>query len=492
LDPKESFHGTHVAGIAAGNAGTTAPAGRDHPATAGLSGVAPRAWIGNYRVFNVPVPTGGLDAFTPEIVLAFEAAVNDGMDVINFSGGGPEVDPSADALIDALDNVAAAGVVPVISAGNDRDDFGFGSVGSPSNAPAALSVAAASNLHVFGSELQVTGPGAPSSLQHVPFSFNFTVTNAWTLGQTLVDVGTLAGTTGQPVERHLCAPPGSDPNDGRFSSLIAGSLQGMVALVSRGGCTFDSKVERVRRAGGTGIVLVDNRFGEPNFVPIQLALPGGMISDLDGAKLRAYLATTGGTADLTIGNAIQRVETGRSGVITSFSAGGPTAFEHLLKPDVSAPGGQILSSTLQEFSGGSPFAVFDGTSMAAPHVAGAAALLLQQHPAWTPQQVKSALMTSAQPAWGDTSRTHEASVLLEGGGLIDVAAANTPKLFSEPSSLSFGFLDTTTGAPRKALLLSLSDAGTGGGAWSVTVQPQSATAGASIQPATSCPSVNGG
>jgi minor extracellular serine protease Vpr len=481
-----SFHGTHVAGIAAGVAGTVAGPGPDHPATTGLSGIAPRAWIGNYRVFNVPVPTGGLDAFTPEIVLAFEAAVNDGMDVINFSGGGPEVDPSADALIDALDNVAAAGVVPVISAGNDRDDFGFGSVGSPSNAPAAISVAAASNLHVFGSELQVTGPAAPANLQHVPFAFNFTVTNAWTLGQTLVDVGALAGTTGQPVERHLCAPPGSDPNDGRFSSLIAGSLQGMVALVSRGGCTFDSKVERVRRAGGTGIVLVDNRFGEPNFVPIQLALPGGMISDLDGANLRAYLAAHGGRTSFraTSTSDPHEIQTGRSGVITSFSSAGPTNFDHRLKPDVAAPGGQILSSTLPEFAG-APFAVFDGTSMAAPHVAGAAALLLQQHPAWTPQQVKSALMTSAQPAWGDTSRTHEASVLLEGGGLIDVAAANTPKLFSEPSSLSFGFLDTTTGAPRKALLLSLSDAGTGGGAWSVAVQPQSATAGASIQPATS-------
>ena len=106
-------------------------AGGDHPAVTGLSGIAPRAWIGNYRVFNVPVLTGGLDAFTPQIVLAFEAAVNDGMDVINFSGGGPEADPSSDALIEALENVAAAGVVPVISAGNDRDDFGLGSVGSP-------------------------------------------------------------------------------------------------------------------------------------------------------------------------------------------------------------------------------------------------------------------------------------------------------------------------------------------------------------------------
>jgi hypothetical protein len=246
-----SFHGTHVAGIAAGVAGTVAGPGPDHPAATGLSGIAPRAWIGNYRVFNVPVPTGGLDAFTPEIVLAFEAAVNDGMDVINFSGGGPEVDPSADALIDALDNVAAAGVVPVISAGNDRDDFGFGSVGSPSNAPAAISVAAASNLHVFGSELQVTGPGAPATCSTSRSPSTSPSRTPGTLGQTLVDVGTLAGTTGQPVERHLCAPPGSDPNDGRFSSLIAGSLQGMVALASRGGCTFDSKVERVRRAGGT-------------------------------------------------------------------------------------------------------------------------------------------------------------------------------------------------------------------------------------------------
>ena len=210
-----------------------------------------------------------------------------------------------------------------------------------------------------------------------------------------------------------------------------------------------------------------------------------MVSDLDGANLRAYLAGQGGRTTFR-SSAVsdpKEIETGRSGVITSFSSGGPTNFDHKLKPDVAAPGGQILSSTLPEFAG-APFAVFDGTSMAAPHVSGAAALLLQQHPGWSPQQVKSALMTSAQPAWGDTARTQEASVLLEGGGLIDVSAANDPKLFAEPSSLSFGYLNTDGHAARKPLLLELSDAGTGGGAWNVSVEPQSATPGATIAPAT--------
>jgi len=493
LNRQDSFHGTHVAGIAAGDAGTLVGPGPDHPAVAGLSGIAPRAQIGNYRVFVDPVPTGGLDAFTPEIVLAFEAAVNDGMDVINFSGGGPEIDPSSDALIDALDNVADAGVVPVISAGNDRDDFGLGSVGSPSNAPAAISVAAVSNLHVFGSELQVTGPSPPASLQQIPFAYNLDVPASWVVGQTLVDVGTIQGTNGQPVERHVCSPTGFDPNDPRFTTLPSGSLSGMVALVSRGSCTFASKVERVRQAGGAGIVVVDNRAGEANFIPLQLTLPGGMISDLDGASLRAYLAAHGGrtTFKATAVSDPKEIETGRSGIITSFSSAGPTNFDHKLKPDVAAPGGQILSSTLKEFAG-SNFAVFDGTSMSAPHVSGAAALLLQQHPSWTPEEVKSALMTSAQPAWGDTARTKEASVLLEGAGLIDVAAANDPKLFAEPSSLSFGYLSVNGRTARKPLLLSLTDAGTGGGTWNVAVQPQAATPGSSIAPSTSSVTISPG
>src|SRR4029077_9412552 len=188
LDRKASFHGTHVAGIAAGNSGTTAPAGPDHPEVKGLTGVAPHAWLGSYRVFNVPTPAGN-SAYTPQIVAAFEDAVADGMDVINFSGGGPMNDPENDALVEAVHNVAAAGVVPVISAGNDRDDFGLGSVGAPGSAPDAIGVAAVSNTHVFGPVLTVS---APAGLAPIPFNRGAgTPPAAWASSdQKLVDVGT--------------------------------------------------------------------------------------------------------------------------------------------------------------------------------------------------------------------------------------------------------------------------------------------------------------
>jgi minor extracellular serine protease Vpr len=485
----QSFHGTHVSGIAAGVQGTIAPPGPDHPLVTGLSGIAPRAWLGNYRVFNAPVLTGGYDAFTPQIVEAYEAVVEDGMNVLNFSGGGPEVDPANDALIEAADNVAAAGVVTVISAGNDRDDFGLGSVGSPSNAPDAISVAAVSNLHVFAPKLTVTGAGAPAGLKQIPLSN--AVPFGWIQGgEILQDVGTITGTNGQPVDRKLCAPAGFDPNDGTKSTLPAGSLGGLVALVSRGGCTFVSKAQRVQQAGGVGALFVDNRPGEANFIPVDLGFPSEMISDLDGADLRAFLDAHAGrtTFGASAQNDSLEVQTGRSGIVTSFSSAGPTNFTHVLKPDLAAPGGQILSSTLTEFAG-SNFTVLDGTSMSAPHVSGSAALLLQQHPAWTPQQVKSALMTTAGPAWGNTARTQEASVLLEGAGLVNVYAADSPKLFANPSSLSFGFLNTSHADARKALLVSLSDAGGGAGAWTVSIDAQSASQGATVTPGAAIVSV---
>ena len=112
----DSSHGTHVAGIAAGNADTPAGGGRR------VSGVAPRAYLGNYKVFVETSSGLSPNANSPAIVAAIEAAVADGMDVINFSGGEPEIEPSRDIVALALDAAAAAGVVPVVAAGNDYND----------------------------------------------------------------------------------------------------------------------------------------------------------------------------------------------------------------------------------------------------------------------------------------------------------------------------------------------------------------------------------
>jgi minor extracellular serine protease Vpr len=472
LDPRASFHGTHVAGIAAGKAGTASTGGRDHPPVTGLSGVAPNAWIGNYRVFNVPTAIGNT-AQTPEIIAAFEAAVRDGMNVINFSGGGPMTDPVNDALVEAVSNAAAAGVVPVISAGNDREEFGMGSAGAPGVAPDSISVAALSNTHVFGPALSLGGR-----------QFNFVPAGgvlppaAWGASdRTLVDIGTIVGRDGRPVDRQLCAA-GDDPN-AATNNLPPGSLAGAVALVSRGRCGIVTKALRAQQAGAVGMVMVDNRAGEANAIPLRLPFPAGTIADLDGAEVRAYLGAHSGRAPMRVGREPVQHEVGRSGVVTSFSSGGPTAFGHVLKPDVGAPGGAILSSTLPAFGG--PFAVFDGTSMAAPHVAGAAALLLERHPTWSARTVKSALVSTAGPAWADTARTQEASVLLSGSGLVNVQAADTPFVVTDPVSLSFGDLNVRSGARRTPRLLAVSDAGGGAGAWTVQVQPQSASPGAALE-----------
>src|SRR5919204_4908178 len=128
-------HGTIVAGVAAGDANTLARGFR-------VSGIAPRAYLGNYKALAAPTPGVGLDGNAPELAAAIEAAVNDGMNVINMSLGEPEVEPTRDPVVQALNAAAEAGVVSAIAAGNDFDDFGNGSITSPANAAKAIAVAA--------------------------------------------------------------------------------------------------------------------------------------------------------------------------------------------------------------------------------------------------------------------------------------------------------------------------------------------------------------
>ncbi len=473
LDRDQSFHGTFVAGVIAGVGPTDVPAGRPgfciraeggcHPAVSGISGVAPRAWIGNYRVFNVPnpAPLGGCcSANSPEIVAAFEAAVKDGMDIINFSGGGPQADPRTDILIDAVKNVVKAGVVPVISAGNDRDFFGLGTAGSPATAPDAISVGAVANAHVFGESMTVTSPGG---LARMPFSPTDDIPPSWTTAdQRVKDVGAISG-----ADRQLCS-----------ANLPAGSLSGAIALVNRGGCPYSVKGARARAAGAIGMIIVENRPGDAA-APIFNELAGGAISDLDGARIRGA-AGAGGTVTVRFNKDTLEVPTTWAGVPTSFSAGGLTPFGHALKPDVMAPGAQVLSSTLPEFAG-DQYAVLDGTSFSAPHVSGAIALLTQRHPNWTPAQMKSAVMSTAGPSFADTAGTQEASVIVEGAGLVRTGSADNPLVFTDPQSLSFGYLLAGGGANSQSISVTVSDAGGGAGTWSAEIQSQVASAGASVE-----------
>ena len=159
FDPTQSFHGTHVAGIAAGDHNT-------FDGDLALSGVAPAAYLGNYKVLTTPTPDEGLDGNSAEIVAGIEAAVSDGMNVINLSLGEPEIEPKRDIVVQALDAAAAAGVVPVVAAGNDSaagtPPYGIGSIDSPANAPAAIAVGATTTSSQYASFSSV-GP-TPVSL----------------------------------------------------------------------------------------------------------------------------------------------------------------------------------------------------------------------------------------------------------------------------------------------------------------------------------------
>ena len=183
------------------------------------------------------------------------------------------------------------------------------------------------------------------------------------------------------------------------------------------------------------------------------------VSDLIGARLAQQAAAAGGELSLSLDDAPREQVSANSGLIASFSSRGPAPYSLALKPDVAAPGVDIVSP----IPGG--YGTWSGTSMATPAVAGAAALLHQRHPAWTPAQIKSSLVLTARPVFNDTAHKHPTSVLAAGGGMIDVQAADDPGLFAAPAGVSFGLLHPGHAATQT---VELGDAGGGGGSWSVS------------------------
>jgi minor extracellular serine protease Vpr len=444
FDPLLSSHGTHVAGIAAGNAGTRVPATGRRPELV-VAGVAPLAYLGNYKALTVPTDGFGLNGNSPELVAAVEAAVEDGMDVINLSLGQPEVAPERDVLAKALDNAALAGVVPVVAAGNDFEELGAGSVHSPGTAARAITVAAVTDDRLFGRELRLRSP-APVPPELATFGGLAPPDRPENGIEELVDA----------------ADQGLDPQ-GCEGLAGAKALAGSFVLLRRGRCTLAAKAAALAAAGGAGAIVADDGRGWPGEPPSGLPVPVLLVDAETGAALAAAVGADGGVVEITLRAAAVRVA---GGAIAPFSGAGPSALGLAAKPDVAAPGVSVLSSVP---AGAGTWDTLSGTSMASPHVAGAAALLLERHPEWTPAQVKSALVTTGRPVAVQAGRAAETLPPREGGGLIDLVRADTPLVFAEPQSLGFGFLDVSVGSAAAARTIRLDDAGGGAGEWQVSV-----------------------
>jgi minor extracellular serine protease Vpr len=341
-------HGTHVAGIVGAN-----------DATNGLKGVAPDVTFGAYRVFGCEGST------TADIMIAaMERALKDGMHVLNMSIGSAYTWPQYPTAV-AASRLVDRGMVVVASIGNSGAN-GLYSAGAPGLGENVIGVASFDNSNVFLPYAIVNG----RNIGYVTMTFSPPMP---------------ASGTGEVVDVGLAC-----------SALPAGSAAGKIALAARGSCSFAIKATNAIAAGADAVLISNNAAGVFNGTlgaPLADPRPVAGISLADGNFIRAQAAPIG----LTWTDQQGSFPSPTGGLISSFSSYGLSP-DLALKPDIGAPGGNIYSSYPLELGG---YATMGGTSMASPHVAGSAALLLEAKPKTKAGDVRSILQNSADPKlWG--------------------------------------------------------------------------------------------
>lgn len=415
-------HGTHVAGTVACNFGTPAPV--NGVVTYDMSGVAPRALLGNYNVF--PGALG--NARSEDIMNALEAAYQDGFDVANMSlGGGAH--GIQDLLTVAVDNLDQAGMVVAVAAGNSGP--GLFTVESPGSAARALSAGAASVGHFIGTPITVAG-----------------VTAAGVRG----DFATVTSDLTAPLGVVTEAPTNPATGLSTACSPLATTLTGQIALISRGVCSFSSKIRNAQNAGAVAVLVSNNAAGDgigmaQDGTSDQPTVPAYNVSLNDGAALKLH---NGGLT--TIAAAPAYLVTGNNDFMASFSSQGPTDVDFRVKPDVVAPGVNVLSSIPAAFCAApSCFAFFAGTSMATPHLAGSAAVVRQQHPTWAAAEVRSAIVNTATRGVlrSFSNGALQNNVNINGAGRENLLAAVSAKVALDPVSVSFGAVPSGSGQTRQ-------------------------------------------
>jgi subtilisin family serine protease len=422
--PGGSPHGTHTAGTVGCNANTPTGLG-----DLTISGVAPAAYLMNYRIFY---PSTSSDPFengngwTVEIVQAIEDAVKDGADVLSNSWGSSHQNTLdwPDPMVQAAESAVDAGVVGVWAQGNSGPATATGNL--PSASDKVISVGAVTKYEtLIQSSVNVIGRADLQNLDTGPASF----------GPSMVDQH-IGPANYVPAEALQASPEGC-------GDYPAGSLAGKIALIARGTCEFGLKVFKAQEAGAIGALIYNSAAGGDALQAMgggvfgpQVTIPSVFMRRSNGLAMVAhYTANPAAAAAEFFYNPHGGPNPGD--VIAGFSSRGPTQDKDI-KPDVVAPGVDVFSSGYATGAFPAPFVGFgsaSGTSMATPHVAGAAALLLDKHPWWTPAMVKSALMSTAtEDVYTTTARTTRVSVLGQGAGRIDLSKAADPGLvFDEPS-----------------------------------------------------------
>lgn len=419
-------HGTAVAMLAAGQ--------RAQSPTGELVGVAPAAYVGNYKIFGSP----GINEFTTDcaIIAALDDAVRDGMNIINVSFGatalfswdagdddGFALDPVAFSTQAAIDDFA---VVIVAAAGNagqfgEQSNPARSTIDTPASAPSVIAVGASANSREF--------------VRQVRFSNQAFVAKAGSGPRPAAPLTLLATDAARVGDRFGC------------SAFPAGTFDGRIAVIERDNCDFETKVENADAAGARAVIITNRPgLGDPIFLDglEGTDIPAFMISDTAGTELRRLLSIA---SDLQVVMDPTLRERGiESSQVAPFSSRGPSP-DGNIKPEVVAPGlflyaaAQRLDPTGDSFAP-ERFTSYSGTSFAAPLVSGTAALVWQGFPTFNIEQIRSTIIHNALPVGAPGGTT--ARIMSAGVGLVDTSLALDPIATFEPATLSFGNVETAT------------------------------------------------
>src|SRR6184192_4429495 len=402
-------HGTHTAGIAAGIFNPSLNAVVNGVLINSMSGMAPGAFLGNYNVF----PGDVLDARSEDILNAVDAAVEDGMDVLNLSLGGG-YHGNNDLLAIGLDNAVEAGVVVAVAAGNSGP--GGGTLESPGRARDVITVGASTNQHFVGQP------------------FTYPAGGGTTVGVAVGDFDPLPTASFDLF----------DTQSNGCASVPAGA-SGNLAIIDRGNCTFSQKVANAKSAGAVAVLIVNNVAGDPTAMARTSGfddnIPAVMIGLSEGAALRTSGATTA-SADATFQEFITPEN---KDILAGFSGQGPTLVNLAVKPDLTSVGVNVLSSIscvgAETCAGDEAWAFFSGTSMSTPHIAGSAAVLLDIHQGqnWSPARIKSALVNRSDLVVKDAKTgLHDIGPTAQGAGRENLSHAASGTTWLSPVSADFG------------------------------------------------------